>query len=305
MSHLRIYLAAFAYLLLASSLMSQDPTTYTFNGTVNNVWSTTGNWTPSYPGTSTTEGDIIVIDAQCRASGMSIEIGGGIIINPEKELNISATTLSIIGTMTIYGDLSIQSSGMLLNSGYTTLESTGKIINIESVVNESVMILEGSVENTGQWMNTPFGEMQLLSMASFDNSNNFINNGMLEDFSSGFVNNLNFDNNGELNISGAFVNAANLTNTSNIFVDGNFSTTEGSNLFNHKLLDICSGATVNNSGTTYIFSSADLSNSGTIINSDKGRIFNQGTISTKGGVYFSMKPGSYLENQPGSAITVN
>jgi hypothetical protein len=305
MSHLKIYLAVFVSLIGHASARAQDATLFTFDGSVDNVWTTTGNWTPSYPGTSNSEGEIIIIDALCRASGMNIEIGGGLVINPGKNLGISATGLNVTGTMTIHGELTILSNGTFTNSGYTTLESTGEISNTATVVNESTLVIEGTVVNYGLWENKAFAEMQLLSMAAFDNRNKLANSGTIEDYSSGFINNLNFDNRGEFVVSGAFINAANVTNLSTIFIEGNWIARAGSNLFNHNLLDISADATLMNSGTTYNFSAALLSSSGTIINTESGTIYNQGRLTTKGGVNFMLKPGSYLENRPGSEVTVN
>jgi hypothetical protein len=305
MSHLKIYLVAIAYLLVFATAAAQDPTTYIFDGSVNNVWTTSDNWSPNYPGTSTAEGDVIIIDALCRASGMSIEIGGELIINPGNTLNISTTSLNVTSVMTIHGELSIQAGGTFTNLGYSTVKSTGSITNMNTVVNKSTLVIEGAVINNGDWTNAAFSEIQLLSPATFNNANTLTNYGVIEDYSSGFVNNQNFDNNGEFSISGAFTNVGNLTNLSTIFVEGSVSTNAGSNLFNHKLLDISTSGSLINSGTTYIFSAAQLSNDGSVVNTENGIIFNQGTLSTKGGVNFTLKPGSYLENRPGSVVSVN
>gem|GEM_PF-3831663 len=305
MSQIKVYLLAIACLFVFTSADAQDPTTYTFEGSINNIWTTTGNWTPAYPGVSIPEGDAIVIAASCRASHMSIEIGGGLIINAGQTLYIGATNLNVTGLMTVFGELSIQTGGAFVNSGYSTIESTGSISNAETVFNASVLIIEGSVMNNGNWVNASFGEMQLLSMASFDNANYLINKGHIEDFSSGFINHSNLDNNGELTFAGAFVNAGNLANLSTIFIEGHFSTAAGSNLFNHKLVEISSEGVLMNSGTSYIFSAAQLRNEGAVVNKENGIIFNQGTLTTRGGVNFTLKPGSYLENHPGSVVSVN
>lgn len=305
MSHLKVYLIAIAYLFTCTTTSAQDPTIFIFDGSVNNVWTTVDNWTPSYPGKSALEGDIIIIDALCRASGMSIDIDGSLIVSPGNSLHVRSTTLSVTGAMTVHGELSVLTGGELINSGYLTIESTGTITNNETVVNESTMIIEGTVVNNGKWTNAAFGEMQLLSLASFDNLDYLVNKGMIEDFSSGFINNLNFDNNGELALSGAFANAGNLTNLATIFIVGSFTTQQGSNLFNHRLLDISSDGVLLNSGTTYIFSAAQISNDGSVVNTENGIIFNQGTLTTKGGVNFTLQPGSYLENRPGSVVSIN
>ena len=133
------------YVLIANA--ADDPTTFTFTGNVNDSWIVTENWTPFYPGTQIIEGDLIVIDADCRATAGDVEIGGGLIINSGVAFNTNGADVTIVGSAIVHGILNVANSSTFQNDGLTSVEAGGAIMNDGTVASNADFHVEGSIQN--------------------------------------------------------------------------------------------------------------------------------------------------------------
>ncbi|RZS93176.1 T9SS type A sorting domain-containing protein [Aquimarina brevivitae] len=140
------------------SAMAQ--TTYTFSGRGN--WTDTANWSPSYPGVITEDGDIIRINY-----GASLTIDSNIINNADMQiLNLSTFTIpkDIVFTnisSSVISEGTITNHGVMVNDGSTYFVMVNKFIN-ES---DGKVILQNRIPgsyagsfnlNRGNYPNTEF-----------------------------------------------------------------------------------------------------------------------------------------------------
>lgn len=302
--HSRAFILIFSFITISLFCHAQEGTVYIFDGSIDNDWSIEANWTPNHPGKYLATGDVIVIDAECFANFLHIEIDGWLKVNQSKTLTLRGTELMVSGLMTILGEFNVESGATFSNDGDFNLISPGKVNNRGEISNNSIMVLHGEFINTGSLLNNPFGEIVIAESASFTNEQYLTNNGVLEVISDNFINNLTFENYKDLFVSGTIRNYSEVTNVGYVYIDGLFTNQEGAHFFNHKSIEISSMGSLMNFGITENFDVAQLFNTGIVENNTSGNILNRGMIMTKGNLQFHLKSGSYLENFPGSILTV-
>jgi len=120
-----------ALLLVCLTASSAFATTYTFTETVDKLWTTSGNWSPSYLGTNINATDVVFIDAssECIISG----------------------TLNNYGTLTNNGYLHIYPGSNLINDGNLIndyhLANDGNLINDGTLINDYSLFNDGTLHN--------------------------------------------------------------------------------------------------------------------------------------------------------------
>ena len=86
--------------------------TFTFTGNVNDLWEDPINWSPGYPGMFITEGDQVVIHADCTIDGHQIVNHGGILISGAAKLNLyNGALIENYNTLEVQGSLQLSSAG--------------------------------------------------------------------------------------------------------------------------------------------------------------------------------------------------
>ena len=182
-------------LFFFKSLSAQ--TTYTYTGI--GEWTEEANWSPSYPGTTISENDEVIISTDSEVVVMSASINGNLTINGNLETQYSLTingeliingylysrTTLIINNTCINNGIHQSNSlikiyGVYTNKGTLTLSSIsniypGGVLNNEGSLTSIYLYNNGTLNNTGTYTNdlNLLGDNNLHT-SDFTNTHNLI-----------------------------------------------------------------------------------------------------------------------------------
>lgn len=146
--------------LLLFKVCTAEAATYTFTGSMGPYWTTSGNWTPSYPGTTIASGDSVLIQAFCISTGVPLLTNNGFL----KLVN----NFFEAGNTVNFGETWINPGTFMSSTSFTNKASA--VIQINGEVNFSL------TNETGGSVNVSTGAV---FTGSFNNSGAFINNGQI------------------------------------------------------------------------------------------------------------------------------
>jgi subtilase-type serine protease len=268
--------------LVSAVLPAHSHAQSAWNGSADNEFSNTSNWTPSAPGTSDTAtvntgSPQVTNDATIG----QLNVGGG---------NVTVTNT---GALTVTNGSTINSGSVSINSGgvlNSDVNLNGGSLSVDGDLNGGLMLNTGNVTVNGTLRSGVVGTGTSLS-----------NNGRVNrvDVSSGgtFVNNSGATA-GAITNAGTASNAGtvgSLTNTA-----GNFTNSSGGTITGKTVV---AGGTVTNN---FVVTEADVSTAGTFVNNSGatiGTVNNAGTTSNAGTVGSLTNTAGSFTNNAGGTVT--
>jgi hypothetical protein len=261
----------FIALLLCLSVPS-FATTYTFDGAgfIGNNFHEPGSWVGgSVPPNPLPAGDDIMITAICDLVPNIFLPGSG------NYSNNGTITINASAFFSIYGTLTNNSSGIILNDGWFTAEAgayTGTIENYGEITNNFNMICNYQINNYG-----PSG-----TITNWDNYNNQL--GGVTTNNATFINEGTVTNSNTMYNYGTFTNVFTIDNNGNLHneagagveIDNQGTINNTGTIWNNALLTVPATGYINNQNILSNFSTGAITNGNLI--SNNSLIYNSGTI---------------------------
>ncbi|MDX1477190.1 MAG: hypothetical protein R3301_05760 [Saprospiraceae bacterium] len=269
--------------LAVTAVLPVSATTFTFTGAANALWTDDDNWLPDYPGTVILEGDVVVIEAECTIDGQSIVIHGGLTIAAGNKLILSGGgTIENWNQCIVFGELQLLSGTVLTNRGITTVHPAATVTNAAYLINNDGLLLNhGTVLNqSGGFQNSGFAQLIHATGASWTNTAQFDNGGIVLIEGTGFSNYTTFQNDGDLTITGQFDNHGDLHNNSVVTIQGLLTVTGGGSLLNHAILDVAPSGHCTVDGIFNNFVFGEILHAGALVCESLGLFTNQGAVTT-------------------------
>lgn len=274
-----VFAIAFTCLLVSGQVLSEE---YYFHGDVSNKWEDVNNWTPSYPGSFISEGDVVIVQTDCHFALDVLHVFGGLSVETGARLTIEEkSTLQNDGICNIHGELVITSSATFNSTLQTTVSSSGML-----QINSDATVEAGWLDNHGL-VNIGFaGSLHIESSATLnheisgqlENTGRMQNDGTLNVFGSNCKNNQSFYNFGSVYVSGEMHNAGNFNNGGFVTLSGNFLNVAGSEFLNSYIVDILPSGTYTSTSLVENYSNASILLSGIYENNAGASLFNEGLL---------------------------